>query len=426
MNQLQIRNLALYNLGRVISFAGSGIQTIAMPLYILDLTGSGALMGIFTMLSMIPLLVTSPLAGVLGDRLNRKLISVYTDFGRGLLVILLAWFAFRGSLNIPILFTCQVLISIMDSFFSAATTAMLPDLSGEEALSKANAARGVMDSLAFITGPVLGGIIYGIWGIQMIFLLNALSFIFSGICETLIIYQFQLKNNTQLSFQTFGREIREVWLFIINHQGLKQLCSFALFSNFLIAPIIMVGIPFILKKVIGFNSNQYGYIMAGFTLGLLIGNLLIGIFPAKDSGKLMKTGLIVNGSVFVVLPLVIFPRIITYFNGPSWRFFIFLGIGFIIAGLFNALVNTPMMTNFQIMVPAEIRSRFFAVLSLFSQMAIPLGAVIYGFLLDRFPAHWLLLVLGAVILIINLIFIMFASPQVYDPQLTVKPAVEED
>jgi MFS transporter, DHA3 family, macrolide efflux protein len=77
MNSIQQRNLLLFIGGRLISLIGSGIQMIAIPLFILDYTGSGTLMGVFTMLCMIPMLLVAPLAGVLGDRWNRKGIAVY-------------------------------------------------------------------------------------------------------------------------------------------------------------------------------------------------------------------------------------------------------------------------------------------------------------------------------------------------------------
>lgn len=81
MSSLQT-NFRLYYFGRLVSLLGSGIQSLALSLYILDITGSGAAMGTFLLITMLPRIVFAPLAGVLGDRLNRKWLMAYLDLFR--------------------------------------------------------------------------------------------------------------------------------------------------------------------------------------------------------------------------------------------------------------------------------------------------------------------------------------------------------
>lgn len=417
MNSIQKRNLTLFISGRLISLIGSGIQAIAIPLFILDLTGSGTLMGVFTMLSMVPMLLTAPLAGVLGDRFNRKHIAVYTDFGRGILIMILAGLALYGKMNVTILFAGQVLISIMDSLFNASTAAMLADLVDMEDFNRANASKSAIDSLSMIVGPVLGGIIYGVWGIQMVFFLNALSFVISALCEMLIVYRITLQNNAGLTTSSFVTEIRDVLKFINKCKGLKQLFAFAMITNFIMSPVSSVAFPYILKKVIGFSSQHYGYLTTTFMIGLLFGNLLIGsIFVKINSGRLMKAGLLGDGVIFLILPAIAVPSVIRGFHGPSWLFFAVIASGFVISGILNAFVNTPLNTNLQKMVPTEMRSRFFAVLGLIAQLAVPVGSVIYGFLLDKIPSYLILATIGVVNLGITIFFLKYASPEAYEPK----------
>ncbi|MBU7044892.1 MAG: MFS transporter, partial [Theionarchaea archaeon] len=87
------RNFWLYAVGRLVSLIGTGVQDIAVPLFILDITRSGTAMGTFMIISMVPRLVLIPLAGVVGDRVNRKLIMVWMDFGRGAVILFLAFLA---------------------------------------------------------------------------------------------------------------------------------------------------------------------------------------------------------------------------------------------------------------------------------------------------------------------------------------------
>ena len=100
MTKEQKRNFLLYSAGRLVSLIGTGVQMIALPLYILDLTGSGTLMGTFALLSMLPGLIFSPIAGVLGDRMNRKKIMVNMDYLRGIIILFMAYSAYQGWMNI--------------------------------------------------------------------------------------------------------------------------------------------------------------------------------------------------------------------------------------------------------------------------------------------------------------------------------------
>ncbi|WP_337955461.1 MFS transporter [Clostridium luticellarii] len=88
---------------------------------------------------------------------------------------------------------------------------------------------------------------------------------------------------------------------------------------------------------------------------------------------------------------------------------IFLG------GFFNSGLNTPLNTNLQEIVPNEMRSRFFSILGVFGQGAIPLGSLIYGILLDRFPYYYILMIVMSIVFVVTMVFMKRAVPEVYEP-----------
>ena len=150
------KNFLLYVTGRLVSLIGTGVQDVALPLFILDLTGSRAMMGTFMIISMVPRLILYPIAGVFGDRVNRKWIMVWMDFGRGAVILILALLATKNLITIPVLFAAQFLVSIMNALFGPATMAMLPDIVEEEELTRGNSIVGSVNSLSMIIGPALG------------------------------------------------------------------------------------------------------------------------------------------------------------------------------------------------------------------------------------------------------------------------------
>lgn len=420
------RNFILYLTGRFISFIGTGVQQIALPLFILDLTHSGALMGVFSALNLVPNLITSPFAGILGDRKDRRKIMVISDFGRGILVCILGFLAFGGKLNIYILFGAQILISIMDSIFGSASSAIIGELLGEDELMRAMSARGGLDAFSMIIGPALGGVIYGFFGIKVVFFINGASFIFSGIMSAFMIYVCKNHNNEKLTIKAFFNDNKEVLTFIKSNKGLMQLFTFAMLSNLLIAPFIDIVLPYVIKKAIGFSSQQYGYLMATFTIGVLIGNVALGIFAKRIETKVtLNAGLFVEALIFLVLSISVFPSGVKFLGGPSWLFFAALTIIFLSIGTANACVNTPIGTNLQKMVSNDMRSRFFSLLGIFSQGAVPLGSMVYGVLLDKFHYYYILLVVVILNVIVTAIFVAKAVDEVYEPKMDETIALED-
>lgn len=409
------KNLWMYIGGRFISLTGSGIQAMALPLYILDLTSSGTLMGVFSILTLVPALITAPFSGIIGDRRNRRNIMIAMDCGRGVLVCILGILAMIGSLNIYILFVLQVFISIMDSLFNSSSAALMPDLIPKDELIEANSAKGGFDAASTILGPVLGGLIYGIYGIKIVFYINSISFIISAVFSAFITYSRKAAEKETLNFKLFLNKNSEVLKFIENKKGLLQLFTFAMIANFLLAPLFDIVMPFVLKKEVGFTSQQYGYIMGFLAAGILLGNVAILLYFKKlGLKKLMKYGFVIETTLRVVVCALVFPNIVRLYGGATWPLFISISIFCMAMEFFNAFVNTSISTNLQNLVPAEMRSRFFSILGMFSQGAMPLGALLFGILLDRMKYYTILIIVNVILILVVTIFLVNACDEAYE------------
>ena len=186
-------------------------------------------------------------------------------------------------------------------------------------------------------------------------------------------------------------------------------------SNFLISPLFSVVLPFVSRKVIGFSSFQYGLLEAGWTIGMLIGSILISIKLANmDSWKMFEIGIIFQIIFSFAFNIFIFPTIVTLFGGPTW-FLLSMQVMFLVfAGCFNPLVNVPISTSLQRAVPKNLMSRVFSVVALIAQMAVPVGSLIYGFLLDRVPSHIIYMVACIVMTLVSVVYILISPREVFD------------
>ena len=405
------RNFWLYAVGRLVSLIGTGVQDIAVPLFILDITRSGTAMGTFMIISMVPRLVLIPLAGVVGDRVNRKLIMVWMDFGRGAVILFLAFLAAQNLVTIPILFIAQFAMSLMNALFGPATMAMLPDIVKEDDLTRANSVIGAINSLSGILGPVLGGIIYGLGGIQIAFLINGISFVASGISELFIRYEQKTRKFEKV--HEVVQDLKGGIHFVGAHKGLLTLLVFALVTNFLMAPVFGVLVPYVLRIVMNFSAEQYGMIQTSFVVGLLIGNIIIGTLLAKARiEKMLNGGLLIESVFMVFFVALIFPQAIEALGYASWALFSCMFVTFMFMGVFNAFVNTPLLVGMQKLTPTEFRARVFSVVEVIAQGVVPIGFGITGILLDLAPAHVISLVLFMISLVVTMLFVFKYSKEV--------------
>jgi len=385
------KNFYLYALGRLVSIIGSGIQQIAIPLFILDLTGSGTIMGTFVLVSNLPRLIFGPFAGVLGDRFDRKKIMVYMDYARGAIILLLALLTRMDALQISGLLIAQFIISTMDITFDPATQAMLGDIVHKNELNKANSIIQGINSFSFIVGPAMGGILYGLFGIEIVFLINGISFVLSGLSEMFINYN-QTTQKVKINVKSTLKDIKEGFLYLKKMKGLMMLLIFAMLSNFLMTSMFSVLIPFFAREIVGFSGQQFGFMETSWVVGILIGNIILGVFLSKRKAtSLFKTGIIAETFLNLIFAIVAYPFAVRFFGGSSWLYFSIIAVIFAFTGVFNALVNTPMLTLFQKKVSSSYRSRVFSVIAVLTQLIVPVGAFLFGLGLDHFEAHHLIL-----------------------------------
>ena len=399
------RNFWLYAAGGLFSATGSGAANVVIPLFVLDSTGSGTAMVTFMIIGMVPRLILYPVAGVIGDRINRKQIMVSMDFGRGAVGLLLALLAAQDYITVPILVGAQLVVSTMSVLSGPATIAMLPDIVEKEDLTRANSLLGAIHIPPTVGGAALGGILYGLGGIQVAFLINCILFVASGVSKLFIRYLQKTEKFERVS--EVITDLKEGISFIKVHRGLLFLLVFSSVSSFLLAPIFSELVPYFMRITIKFSAEQYSMIQTSLVAGMLIGYIIIAAVLAKARiEKMLKRGLLLEQVLNLAFAVLIFPLIIGILGYRSWTFFSLIFIVFILRGFFNAFVSISITVGLQKLAPTEFRARIFSVLGFISAGITPVGVGIMRILLNRAPIHVIALTLFLLNLLVVLIFIL--------------------
>ncbi len=172
------RNFRLLYIGQTISQLGDWFNTVAVYALLLDVTGSATAVAWMLIVQMLPIALVGPVAGVVVDRLNRRRIMMAADILRGCLIFGLLFV--RRADQIWIAYVVTALTVAAQAFFEPARTATIPNVTSAEELLPANALSSATWSAMLAIGASLGGLVSAVFGRNLAFVINALSFFVSA------------------------------------------------------------------------------------------------------------------------------------------------------------------------------------------------------------------------------------------------------
>jgi len=173
------KDFNLMVLGQIVSIMGSALLRFALSLYVLDITGSEAVFATLYAISNIPMLL-SPIGGAIADRFNRRNLMVIFDFTSSAVVF--AFFAFLSykQSSVILIAVVMVLLSIISAMYTPAVTASIPLLVEEKKLEGANGIVQAVQALSSVAAPILGGVLYGIIGVDALITISGIAFFLSS------------------------------------------------------------------------------------------------------------------------------------------------------------------------------------------------------------------------------------------------------
>ena len=174
-NKLFRRDFTMVVVGQIISLFGNNILRYALPLYLLNKTGSAALYGTVMALSVLPMLALAPVGGIIADRVNKRDVMVCLDFFTSALMLFYT-FSFERLSLVPLLIAVLMLLYGIQGAYQPAVQASLPVLTAPENLMAGNGVINAVNSLAGVVGPVLGGVIFGFYGVKPILIISVICF----------------------------------------------------------------------------------------------------------------------------------------------------------------------------------------------------------------------------------------------------------
>jgi MFS family permease len=266
---LRHRDFRLLFLGRVVSFAGSAMATVALAFAVLSLGGSATDLGLVLALAILPQVFFLLAGGVIADRLPRHLIMVGSNLVAGTAQAVAAVLLISGRAAIWELGVIAVVRAIASSFFYPAQAGIVPQTVPVAELQPANALLRLALNATNIGGAALGGLLVAAAGPGWAIGFDALSYV----AAAAILLPMHVRPPAREESEGFVHELRHGWREFRSRTWIWVVVLGFAFANAAESAGLNILGPVVAKESLG-GASVWGLVIAATGVGLVIGGLI--------------------------------------------------------------------------------------------------------------------------------------------------------
>jgi len=386
------KDFTLVVIGQIISLFGNAILRFALPLYILKESGSASLFGLVSASSFLPMIIMSPIGGIIADRVNKQRIMVVLDFFTAALIMVFILISGEMSL-VPLVVVVLMALYGIQGAYSPAVQASIPLLAEGDRIVPANAVVNLVQSLSSLLGPVIGGILYAAYGLTPILIVSVICFFISAVMELFIHIPHQPRTESRSIFAIVKDDMSLSLHFILKEKpvlakGILLICGFNLF----LSSMLVIGLPVLITQTLGLSEQLYGIAQGALAAGGLAGGIFAGVLGNKLDIRRSHILLLVSAIAIIPMGLTLLlgaPPFVSYLVITVMSFFLM-----VCATLFSI----QMLAFAQIQTPTELTGKVISFMMALSMCMQPIGQALYGILFEKLAGLPWVVVMGAAVI----------------------------
>lgn len=351
--------------GQAVSIIGTAFTVFGIGVWVFERTDSPTAFATLVMAGSLPGVLVLPFAGVLTDRWDRRRVMLLSDLGTAVGPLVALALHSAGALRVWQVYVLVACSAVFQAFQWPAFSSLVPQLVGKELLSKANSRVSLAEGGGLLFGPLLGGALYAVSGLDALLLVDFASFCLA-VAATLWSYRLLPAlppGDSGAARLPLRVEMTEGWRFIRPRPALLALLVFFACYNLLMELALVLVAPLVLSA---HSSSTLGLVNAAAALGLIIVSGVMSV--VRQPRRLVRTLLLV-AALHSVLLLVIGAG-----RGDLWL----LAAGtFAVSGAY-AVTNATTTTLWQRKTPAAVQGRVAAVRRMVAWSAYPMAHALAG------------------------------------------------
>lgn len=372
------KNFLLLILGQLTSLFGNYILRLALSMYVLETTGSAAIFAGILSVSTIPTILLSPLGGILADRANRRNIMVSLDALTGVSVLCAALLLSEKN-DLAVISVLLIILSVLGAFETPTVQACLPTMLQGDNIMKGNAVVNQVASLSYLTAPMAGGVLYAMFGIKPVMYASVGCSFLTALFECFIKLSYQRSRIKSGVLSIVKQDFLSSMRYIAKEQNsILKMLFLAACSRFFVMGVTIVGLPYMVRTVLGLNAKYYGAAESALAIATILGSVAAGLLTGKL--KMHRLSMLLSS-----LGLFIIPAGIAFLLpvSPILKYIVstisFCGMQAVIS-IFSIFA----VSLIQQKTPAHLLGKVMAYTSMITLCVQPIGQIVYGFLFDRF------------------------------------------
>ncbi len=377
--------------GQAISLLSSSIMQMALIWYITMQSGSATYLSLAAIMAYLPQALLGPFAGAIVDRFNKKYILIFSDLFISAVSLFLGIFAFLGDLPLWMIILVLAFRSIGTAFHDSASKTIISMFVPQDKLANAAGFNQAFDSVSMLLSPGLAIWLYEFQPLWIIILMDVAGAFLAALLLLCVKFPKQNIQKANLHIKSLTKEVKDGLDIIRKYKGITALLLTGMLYILLYAP---VGVLYPHITMVYFNGStaEAGFVEIIFSLGSLIGALLLGVLGSKISKSLGLIGSMTAYGAGVFISGCLNPD--AYLTFVILSFFIGISVPF-----YHGIVRVII----QLTIPEDYLGRVFAVSRSSTLLAMPVGLAIAGPVADFLGANVLYMILGGLAVILALV-----------------------
>ena len=283
--------------------------------------------------------------------------------------------------------------SVLGAFETPVVQACIPQMLSGDNIIRGNAVVNQAASISYLTGPLLGGILYAAFGLKLVMYASVVCFFVTALLECFIKLRFRPRdyqgNILSMARDDFLSSVRFIGK---ERTDIMKMLILAALSRFFVMGVTLVGFPFIVRTILGLDAKYYGGAESMLAAAAILGSIAAGLLTGKLKFGRQYLMLAAIGACMIPAGAVFL-----FSLGAVVRYAVntaaFCGMQAAIS-MFSIYAVSKIQQN----TPDHLLGKVMAYTSAITMCTQPIGQVVYGFLFDRFrEAVWLVLIPSGVV-----------------------------
>ncbi|WP_221090884.1 MFS transporter [Deinococcus aquaedulcis] len=368
-------------LTRLFSALTGGFYNVPIMWWVLEETGSGAMIASVGLVSALAGLIAAPIGGVLADRWRKRLLIQATYVVDALLLVLMAALVLTGQLQVAYVFPLLAVTSFVAALRGPASSVLVPLTIPREVYQQGNAMMSLTGSLASLSGYALAGAATGFVGVHGALLIGA-GLLVGAIATLATVPEPTVTPAATPEGEAPPSEGLRAGLKVIwSNPLLFWTFAVSLLLNFVLIPLEVTLAPF--ARSLGVGAREFGFLSASISVGQLVGMLLLSTY------RVPRPWLALVGGTFGIAAAI---------AGLSVAATLGQALALLaLAGLSAAVMNVQLSVVAQLHIPHAVMGRAFGVMTSVSSAVQPLGYAGAAALLAWLPLQSIFLIIGGLL-----------------------------